>query len=574
MLDEDASGVRGGENEALTPPALAGSGHFSRQGSSEMVGSPQVRRVETKQEASCRKPAPLSRNRSSITSGGPPITLRQSLGRIWPLLGPVCLELFVRMARSVIFFAFLRTTVDCGRATPDDFDRSSSDWSGSRHCNDRCLVAREAQFLKGIADGVEQAIQFWSTPILGVLSDSVIGRRPIGISSVTGLMLSVLALGCAALARRGDGVLALVVIGSAVKGTTECFYLIVDSSVSDVFGSTRSRGYTYGVLQVYRLFCTGLAIIVATGAVISRNLYDYSWVFWSLSALCFVNAVIVIPFVVPETNTSATEAFDCANASPLRTFRVLWRLPYIGMIGAAVFFILFAVTVLSIAQAFVIAAYGWTQTVSVIVLICVGAFGFAAAALSPKLITRYGARRVFRVAIASANLGLAIMTFSPLSPVFFLSGALFVAVALVGTPAYLALVTRQVRPVDLGVTLGAISSLAIAAIAIGAPVYAAIFRSVGSGGQCGGDTKNEISWIPWGLATISMSIGHAIVHVWDQKFPVSRDERRKPLSGSASVAFDAKTTHQSNAPTPEAPTTVVQLEDRDKMDAINVIRQV
>ena len=186
-----------------------------------MVGSPQVRRVETKQEASCRKPAPLSQEQhhfwwsahhTAPKPGQNLATAGACLLRTLCANGPqrhiLCVSADDSRLRS---------------CDPDDFDRSSSDWSGSRHCNDRCLVAREAQFLKGIADGVEQAIQFWSTPILGVLSDSVIGRRPIGISSVTGLMLSVLALGCAALARRGDGVLALVVIGSAVKGTTECF---------------------------------------------------------------------------------------------------------------------------------------------------------------------------------------------------------------------------------------------------------------------------------------------------------------------------------------------------------------
>eukprot|EP00954_Amorphochlora_amoebiformis_P007170 557916-Amorphochlora_amoeboformis.AAC.1 len=63
------------------------------------------------------------------------------------------------MDRRLIIFVFLRTTIECGHQTPDDFDRNSSDWSGSRYCNDRCKVAEQAQFIKGIADGVEQSVQ-------------------------------------------------------------------------------------------------------------------------------------------------------------------------------------------------------------------------------------------------------------------------------------------------------------------------------------------------------------------------------------------------------------------------------
>ena len=124
--------------------------------------------------------------------------------------------------RALIFFPFVRTTVDCTPSTPSGFDKSSSNWSGSDNCADRCHVAERAQLIRGFADGTEQLIQCFCLPMLvrvrcmddskmrtqGYLGD-VLGRKPLVIISLTGLGANLTLMGLAALAETGTTVVVI-----------------------------------------------------------------------------------------------------------------------------------------------------------------------------------------------------------------------------------------------------------------------------------------------------------------------------------------------------------------------------
>eukprot|EP00466_Bigelowiella_natans_P002918 jgi/Bigna1/86571/estExt_fgenesh1_pg.C_110242 len=336
---------------------------------------------------------------SEKSSGDPlnkdlsPLSYTMAFKGMKHLLIPSFLEGFVSSASRLIYFVFLRTTIDCEEETPPDFDRTS--------------VAREAQFLKGITDGVEAALKFFIFPFLGLLSD-VKGRNAT-------MTLSVIAT--AAYRRRGSSILPLITIA----------YIVQDSYW----------------LQIFRIFTQGVAVLFITGFVITANHYEYFRVYLSL---CIISLVTVpLPYMlIPESNQDPNLNTSWRDATPYAILSQITESPYLSYFAVAVFISIIGLSVLSISVAFVIAAYKWTQTVAVIVAIGIGAGGFFTQAAAPRLIDLFGARRVLLMAINSSNIGLIIMVFSPISPAFFIIGLAFVVSAIIGIPAFLSLVSRQV----------------------------------------------------------------------------------------------------------------------------------
>jgi len=154
-------------------------------------------------------------SRRRLQSGLP--TWRKSAYLLRYLLGPSFLEGSVSAASRLIYFLFLRTTITCGEETPSDFDRNSGDWSGSKFCNDRCLVARKAQLIKGITDGIEAVLKFLCLPMLGVISD-LNGRNTIMAVSLIGLASSLAILSTAAYLKKGTPIFPLCILAYVIQG--------------------------------------------------------------------------------------------------------------------------------------------------------------------------------------------------------------------------------------------------------------------------------------------------------------------------------------------------------------------
>eukprot|EP00467_Chlorarachnion_reptans_P002657 CAMPEP_0114520254 /NCGR_PEP_ID=MMETSP0109-20121206/19468_1 /TAXON_ID=29199 /ORGANISM="Chlorarachnion reptans, Strain CCCM449" /LENGTH=312 /DNA_ID=CAMNT_0001701107 /DNA_START=673 /DNA_END=1611 /DNA_ORIENTATION=- len=306
-------------------------------------------------------------------------------------------------------------------------------------------------------------------------------------------------LSAAATFETGSLVLVLACVAYIVQGVSDAFGLGINACVSDMITGSRARGYAYGVNEAWRIFTSGVGILLITGAVIAQNRERYATVYYGFT----IAGAILIPMpclLLKETLVDPEKDISWRRASPAVIIETFREYPYIAYIGAAFFFAIFGITVLTIAPGFVIAAYGWTQTVAVAAIVLVGAFGFLSTMCAPKLIARFGNRRVLRGAIHSANFGLCVMTFSPFHPAFFILGALFVMFGLTAYPGYYALISRQVHNEDVGKTLGSLESIAIAGLAIGSPVYSTIFRAVGSGGKCGKALAKDLVWLPWALA--------------------------------------------------------------------------
>jgi hypothetical protein len=71
------------------------------------------------------------------------------LRRVGPAFAVGLMYAAIVTARSIASFPFARTLISCGKDSPANIDRDSSDWSGSQFCNDKTKVVDDATFVRG-----------------------------------------------------------------------------------------------------------------------------------------------------------------------------------------------------------------------------------------------------------------------------------------------------------------------------------------------------------------------------------------------------------------------------------------
>ncbi len=173
-------------------------------------------------------PAPTPAARAKASLGGELLQVSRQM-RLQLLAAGV--YSFLSTSKNVVFFPFIRTTIECVSSIPAA-NQHSGEWSGSDHCTDLSQVARDAQFVKGLAEGLDQAAHCLVLPLLGHLLD-VLGRRFGMLLGMLGVLLQCLCFAWAA-SGSGSGPFTLLVVGSVVQGLTGVFMAAINASVRDV----------------------------------------------------------------------------------------------------------------------------------------------------------------------------------------------------------------------------------------------------------------------------------------------------------------------------------------------------
>jgi len=174
---------------------------------------------------------------------------------------------------------------------------------------------------------------------------------------------------------------------------------------------------------------------------------------------------------------------------------------------------------LVIVQAFVIAAYGWTQTSSMLVFLGLGVFAVMSIAAGFTLISKFGTRFCLVMAITLASFGTAIMSLAGVSHLFLILGGLVLACAAFGNPAYLALVSEMVPPEEQAQLQGGIGAVGLLASAVAMPMYSALFRQFGAGGECNEGKAGGWAWLPFAIACCFMTPAACLLLYWVHRFP-------------------------------------------------------
>jgi DHA1 family tetracycline resistance protein-like MFS transporter len=317
----------------------------------------------------------------------------------------------------------------------------------------------------GVFSTVWAAMQFVSSPVLGVMSDRY-GRRPVILISCLGLGLDYVFMAVAPS-------LTLLFIGRIVSGITAATIHTGFAYIADVTPQ-KDRARAFGLIGV--AFGLGFVVGPALGGLLAG--IDIRLPFWASAAAALANAAfgwLVLPESLPPGRRMA---FDWKRANPIGALRLLAAHRELFGLAASNFFgqlahqVLPAVTVL-----YANYRYGWDEFDVGLTLAFVGlCSAFVQGLMVGPVVTRIGERRAV---VAGLLFGAAGMAFYGLAPtgLLFLAGVPVMSLWGLAGPAMQALMSQRISPSEQGQLQGANSSIASLGALIGPAVFTAAFSA-------------------------------------------------------------------------------------------------
>jgi MFS family permease len=460
--------------------------------------------------------------------------VRVSTKQTFGLAVAVVLYTMLVSIKNSVWFPFCRTLVTCPNSTVLNLTAASNatTWSGSMHCNDLDYVAKTAQVVKSWCDTLNIVFQGIFMPILGRCSDHK-GRRIFLVLGACGLLIQLL---FCAFAASFEGALStfFLLSSSAIQGSTSTFIptsvaLVVDLTRGDEKEVGRSLGMLQGIKTFGGLIGAALGIMI-----ISWNVSDYSSIFVSLVVPGLAMALLAscspettahhlsvaikvddAPFGGDEdsgdddghtssrynSNKSACSSID-DFCSP---FRLIMQTRALSTIALFSFLFALGAASLTIASAFTITVFHWTQTQASLVIVYPAIIGVISFVLSAWIVPKCGALLSVVLASSLGTLGLISMTLSTvLSSFFFVVGLGFLAAGAFGLVGYLAFISNRIDPARIGELQGTLGSCALFGFALGNVFYSGLFYFVD--GQ---------EWLIFGVGTIFSGLAlMLIVHYY------------------------------------------------------------
>jgi DHA1 family tetracycline resistance protein-like MFS transporter len=321
-----------------------------------------------------------------------------------------------------------------------------------------------AAYWVGVFGTVFAAIQFFSSPVQGALSDRF-GRRPVILLSSLGLGLDFCFMALAP-------ALPWLLVGRIISGITSASFTTANAYVADITSADK-RAKSYGFLGA----AFGLGFIVGPllggwlGAISLRL------PFWFAAGLALVNFCYGL-FVLPESLPldKRVASFDWSHANPLGSIVLLKRYPQVFGLAAVVFLANLAHYVYpSIFVLFADYQYGWGPREVGWVLAAVGVCSvIVQAGLVGKVVHAIGERRALLLGLSCGIIGFTIYGFANVGWMF-LIGIPVSAIWGLASPSTQALITRQVGADVQGRIQGALMSLVSMAGIIGPAIFAGSF---------------------------------------------------------------------------------------------------
>jgi len=367
-----------------------------------------------------------------------------------------------------------------------------------------------AAYWVGLFGTVFAAIQFFSTPIQGALSDRF-GRRPVILASCLGLGLDFLFM---ALAQT----LPWLLVGRIISGVAAASFTTANAYVADVT-PPEQRAKSFGMIGA--AFGVGFVVGPLIGGLLGE--IDLRLPFWFAAVLALLNFAygwFVLPESLPPERRTPT--FDWSHAKPLGSLALLKRYPQVFGLAAVVFIANLAHYVYpSVFVLFADYAYGWGQKEVGYVLALVGVLNIIVnVALVGRVVARFGERRALLASLACGAAGFAIYGAAG-SGWLFLLGLPVSALWAISAPATQALITRQVGADAQGRIQGALMSLVSMAGIIGPAVFAGSF-----GWFIGPAAPARVPGAPWFIASLLLAI--AVLIAWRYARPVTATSASAP----------------------------------------------
>jgi DHA1 family tetracycline resistance protein-like MFS transporter len=373
----------------------------------------------------------------------------------------------------------------------------------------------DAALTIGIFATVWAAMQFFMSPLLGMISDRV-GRRPVILLSnaVTVVDYAIMALAPN---------LIWLFAGRVLSGIATANMTAASAYIADVTPPEK-RAKAFGMLG--SAFGLGFILGPAIGGLAGN--IDPRLTFWA-AALCSLINTLYGLFVLPESLApdKRTAQLEWKRANPLgslkllRSHHELWGLTWVNFIGYLAHEIFPNVWVI-----FCIAVFGWSTGSIGLTLALVGVFtAVNQATMVGPVVAKFGERRVLLASLVLATVGCALMGTA--------NGIVFLlAIVIICLPMYnatsQALMTRHVGASEQGELQGALGSIRGISMLVGPGLFTIVFAQfIGPWRSAG------IPGAPWYVAAL-MYAG-AFVLAW--RATTRRDDIVLPVPEPAPISY-------------------------------------
>jgi MFS transporter, DHA1 family, tetracycline resistance protein len=346
----------------------------------------------------------------------------------------------------------------------------------------------------GIFGTVWAIMQFFCSPLLGMLSDRI-GRRPVILISngVTAIDYGIMALAPN---------LWWLFAGRVLSGIATSNMSAASAYIADVTPPEK-RAAAFGMIG--SAFGLGFVLGPAIGGIVGN--VNPRLTFWAAAAFALINTLYGI-FVLPESlpRERRTPRLEWKRANPvgslrlLRSHHELWGLTWVNFITYLAHEVFPNVWVI-----YCIAAFGWSTGSIGLTLALVGIVAAVnQATMVGPVVKRLGERRTLLASLVVAVAGLLLMGTN--------NGILFlIAAVIISLPMYQAssqaLMTRRVGPAEQGELQGALGSVRGISMLIGPGLFAFTFA------QFAGPWRSlGLIGAPWILAALFYCV--SLVLAW------------------------------------------------------------
>ena len=370
---------------------------------------------------------------------------------------------------------------------------------------------RTAAWWVGIFGTVFAAIQFFSAPIQGALSDRF-GRRPVILLSCLGLGLDFILMALAPS-------LMWLFVARVISAITSASFTTANAYIADVTPVEKRAG-AFGMVGM--AFGVGFIAGPMLGGWLGH--FDLRYPFWGAAILALLNfcyGLFVLPESLPPERRS--KRFEWKQAHPIGAMKLIGQYPQ--LLGLAAILLLSNLAHYAYPSVFVLYAdyrYGWGPMSVGQVLAVVGVCSaLVQGLLVRRIVPKFGETNTLILGLFAGTLGFAAYGAAPVGWLFLCAIPVMSLWGLAG-PSAQALVTREVGPEVQGRIQGAMASLTSLAGILGPTLYTGAFALF-----IGDQAPVELPGMPWFIA--SALLGIALMFAL-------RRRRQQPQAAKATVA--------------------------------------
>jgi MFS transporter, DHA1 family, tetracycline resistance protein len=309
------------------------------------------------------------------------------------------------------------------------------------------------------------AMQFFFSPLLGMLSDRV-GRRPVILISCA---VTAIDFGIMALAPN----LRWLFAGRVLSGMATANLRTAYAYVADVTAESK-RAQAYGLLS--SAFGLGFIIGPAIGGLAGN--FNPRLPFWIAAVLSIVNTLYGL-FVLPESLRAEhrTSTIDWKRANPVGSLKLLRRHRELYGLATTTFIAMVAHEALPVLWVlYCIAQFNWNTRAIGFSLALVGVCSaITAATLVGPAVKYFGERRTLLLGLTTFAIGNVLIGINSIYAV--VAGIIMLCVSIYNSPVQ-SLMTKRVGPNEQGELQGAMGAITGIAMMIGPLIFGWAFAQV------------------------------------------------------------------------------------------------